>query len=214
MMRGSRVQPRQTDGGYTLIELLISLTILALLLAMVPGTLRLGKRAWETPGGVEDVPAAAALAFAERNLRSALPIYQRDANGLPQIVFEGREQSLSYVADLLSGPSGGGLYRIDIGPVQSPGFTSSGLAVRVTLFRPDGNLKSAATEERELNATYSAVQFRYFGSPSPGAAAEWQSTWHRSDRLPDLVDIVATSRNTKTTADAQYRSELKLRPIL
>jgi general secretion pathway protein J len=202
------------DGGYTLIELLISLTILALLLAMVPGTLRLGKRAWETSGSPVSTAAAAALSFVEQHLKSALPVYQSDSSGLPQLVFEGSENSLSFVAELATGPAGGGLYRVDVGPRPETG----NLAMRLSLFRPNPDASTTAApggiEIRDLGGIYSGIQFKYFGSPAPGQPAQWQSTWHRSDRLPDLVDLVATSRAISGTPNAQYRAELKMRPIL
>jgi general secretion pathway protein J len=205
---------RGADDGYTLIELLISLTILALLLAMVPSTLRLGKRAWETPGELEDAPAAAALTFAGQQLKSALPVYERNDNGLPQMVFEGTPQRVSFLAELQTGPFGGGLYRVEVGQPRSAAATSSGTAVRLTLYRPEKQHAPLNTEERDLSGTYSEVNFRYFGSPAPGAAAQWQSTWPRNDRLPDLIDLVAKSRAPAKAADAQIRTEMKLRPLL
>jgi general secretion pathway protein J len=213
-MRRSGEPKASRDGGYTLIELLISLTILALLLTMLPGTLRLGKRAWETPGSPVSTPAAAALSFVEQHLRSALPIYESNSNGLPQLAFEGTAGSLSFIAELATGPAGGGLYRIDVGPRPATG----NLALRLSLFRSNSyasaNSGGQNIEDRELSGVYSAIQFKYFGSPAPGAPAQWQSTWDRSDRLPDLVDIAATSRAASSTPNAAYRAELKMRPIL
>jgi prepilin-type N-terminal cleavage/methylation domain-containing protein len=192
-----REPPSCRDGGYSLIELLISLTILALLLAMVPGT-----------------TAAAAVSFVEQNLKSALPIYQSDSSGLPQLAFAGTENRLSFVADLPNGPSGGGLYLIDVG-LRPDGES---VAVHISPYRPNANASPDASgldaEVRDLGGAYSRIQFKYFGSPSPGAPAQWQSTWHRSDRLPDLVDIVVTSRAPTSTPNAEYRAELKMRPIL
>lgn len=213
-MTNDRKQAPHTEAGYTLVELLISLTILALLLAMVPGTLRLGKRAWETPGGLEEIPAASALAFAQQNIKSALPIYQTGSSGLPEIVFEGAESSLSFVAELAAGPAGGGLYRIDIGQKHSLAGSSGGPALRLTLFRPDATTITSGSEDRDLGVNYSGLHFKYFGSPAPGELARWQLNWNRSDRLPDLVDITATPRASAAAANSQYLAELKLRPIL
>ena len=210
----SSVQETGQDAGYTLIELLISLTILALLLAMVPSTLRVGKRAWETPGGLEDAPAAAAFAFAGQQLKSALAIYERDTNGLPQLIFEGMPGRVSFVAELATGPAGGGLYRIDVGLPRSQTAATSGPALRLTLYRPEAQLDQLKTEERDFGSAYSDVTFKYFGSPAPDAPAQWQSTWSRRDRLPDIVDMVAAARAPARAAGAQFRAELKLRPIL
>jgi general secretion pathway protein J len=209
MMRHFGSKPAN-DAGYTLIELLISLTILALLLAMVPSTLRLGKRAWETPGGLDDNPAAATLAFAGNQLKSALAVYERNTNGLPQLVFEGTPQHVSFVSELATGPSGGGLYRIDLGVAASD---PSQPTLRLALYREGGKAEHAASEQRELASAFSSVTFKYFGSPAPGAAAQWQNTWPRTDRLPDIVDMVATPRSPRSPG-AQFRAELKLRPVL
>jgi general secretion pathway protein J len=209
-MRVPQCRSTPNDAGFSLVELLISLTILALLLAMMPSTLRLGKRAWETTGALEETPAAAALSFAAQSLKSALPVFQRDSSGLPHIAFDGTEQTISFVADLASGPSGGGLYRIDAG---APIASTDGPAVRLSLYGPDTTAQATGIEVRDLADSYSELRFRYFGSPAPGAPNQWQSSWHRSDRLPDLVDVVATPR-TPAAANAQYRTELKMRPVL
>jgi general secretion pathway protein J len=217
-MRSSRNNLPDYESGFTLIELLVSLTILALLLAMVPGTLRLGKRAWETPGQLEDNPAAAALQFAGQQLKRALPVYQTDSAGLPHIAFEGTESNVNFIAELASGPAGGGLYRIDIGPQRSSGNAFTGPVVRLELYRPDPRASAPGirlpAEERELGASYSDVQFKYYGSPAPGQPAAWQPAWNRSDRLPDLVDISAKPKTGTNIPQAQYRAELKMRPIL
>jgi general secretion pathway protein J len=208
-MRSVRSKPGN-DFGYTLIELLISLTILALLLAMVPSTLRLGKRAWETPGGLEDNPAVASLTFAGQQLRSALPLYETDANGLPRMIFEGAPHRVSFITELATGPSGGGLYRIDLSGAPSE---PNQPVLRLTLYREGRNAELRSSEQRELASGFSSVAFNYFGSPAPGAAARWQNTWPRTDRLPDIVDVVATPK-TPRIPSTQLRTELKLRPVL
>ena len=72
----------RSTAGFTLVELLVSLTILALLLAMVPGTLRLGRRAWETPVQLDQSSdELAALGFLQTQIKSAVPIFERDAQG-------------------------------------------------------------------------------------------------------------------------------------
>lgn len=202
-----------SDDGFSLVELLISLAILALLLAMVPGTLRLGRRAWETPGQLEESPSTAALVFAERQLKSALPIYKRSAQGLQALQFSGSGQSLSFVSELRSGPYGGGLYKIDIGPPSDANAKIAGLAVRLSLFRTEGEAPALQNEERELVSGYRALHFRYFGPTASDKTGQWFAQWPRSDRLPDLVEITAEPNGGSQTSSRPVRVELKLRPI-
>ncbi len=195
------------EGGFALLELLASLTLLALLIAMMPGTLRLGKRAWETPGGTMDTPDAAAVAFVATTAQGALPVFVRDSLGLGgRVAFRGDADSLSFVAELGSGPAGGGLYRIGLS--ASDGRPP---VLSLALFR-EAVSDPAPLEERRLSRTYRSVSFKYYGSPAPGAAASWQDSWHRSDRLPDLIDFVAAANTNTKSASLQARVELKMRP--
>ena len=208
-----RARATDSDDGFSLVELLISLTILSLLLAMVPGTLRLGRRAWETPGQIEESPSVAALAFAERQLKSALPIYKRSAQGLQALQFSGSEQSLSFVSELRSGPYGGGLYKIDIGPPSDANAKIAGLAVRLSLFRTEGEAPALPNEERELTSGFKALHFRYFGPVASDKTDQWFTQWPRIDRLPDLIEITGEPNGGSQTSSRPVRVELKLRPI-
>ncbi|MEQ1651645.1 MAG: prepilin-type N-terminal cleavage/methylation domain-containing protein [Hyphomicrobium sp.] len=201
--------PSKGNEGFALSELLISLTILALLLAMLPGTLRLGKRAWETPGALADAPAAAALTFAGQHLKSALPVFETNNSGLPRLAFSGTERGVRFIAELATGPRGGGLYRIDIGSDTA----ASRPGVRLALYRGSSNEAESAVETRDLSSAFDKLQFRYFGASAPGEPAQWQAAWDRQDRLPDLVDVVATGAPGSATKPFELRAEIKLRPV-
>jgi general secretion pathway protein J len=194
------------DAGYALVELLVSLSILALLLAMVPSTLQLGKRAWETSSRANETQETEALVFLQRNLPNALPLFERDSNSLQRIAFAGADHELTFIAELQTGPAGGGLYEIAI--------RSGGSQPSLSLAPYRANAKAAPAETRDLSLSYSALALKYFGPKTPGAKPEWQAEWSEPDRLPDLIDIVASPRNGSTTKEFSARVELKLRPAL
>jgi general secretion pathway protein J len=198
------------DGGFTLIELLVSLTILALLMALMPGTLRLGRRAWETAGQMEQgSDALAALTFVERHVAGAIPLYDRSQDGTPRIAFSGSSQALSFVVPLDTGPLGGGLYRIEAGSVA--GKTAD---LRITLYSSEsGDVRgTTATEERNLASAFKSLRFRYFGAPAAGEFRRWVDQWPREDRLPDLVEIIAEPLDASRKLPV-FRAEMKLRPM-
>lgn len=150
----ARLSPNRGDAGFTLVELLVSLTILALLLAMVPGTLRLGRRAWETPGQLDQASdELAALGFVQTHIKSAVPIFERDAQGVSRIAFSGAPLSVSFIVPLSGGPYGGGLYRIELGS-----------ALRVSLYQGASTSGQSAlpAEERPLGNLSGRLHFRYF----------------------------------------------------
>lgn len=201
----ARLSPNRCDAGFTLVELLVSLTILALLLAMVPGTLRLGRRAWETPGQLDQASdELAALGFVQTHIKSAVPIFERDAQGVSRIAFSGAPLSVSFIVPLSGGPYGGGLYRIELGS-----------ALRVSLYQGASTSGQSAlpAEERPLGNLSGRLHFRYFGAVQFGQAPLWHDVWPRTDRLPDLVEIDALPGGKSLKAPPLFRSELKLRPV-
>lgn len=97
--------PSSGEQGATLVELLISLSILGVMLVILLGALRIGIRAWET--GERDVEAAqrlqTVLSLLKRQLSSAdakpliLPA-DVEAEGTKPLVFRGDDHSLDYIA--------------------------------------------------------------------------------------------------------------------
>ena len=193
------------DAGFTLVELLVSLTIQALILAMVPGTLRLGRRAWETPGQLDQASdELAALGFVQTHIEGAVPIFERDAQGVSRIAFSGGPQSVSFIVPLSGGPYGGGLYRIDLGS-----------SLRVSLYQGAAARDQSAPpgEERPLGKLSGRLQFRYFGPLQFGQVPLWHDAWPRTDRLPDLVEIKALPGAKSAKTPPIFHSEFKLRPV-
>lgn len=187
------MKSKDTTAGFSLIEMVAALAIVALLVAMVPGTLRLGKRAWQTGQSSEETAAAAAVDFVTERLKGAHAIYASDDSGLPRLAFDGRAQSLSFVSEVAIGPRGGGLYKIAFGSV-SAGSTQ----LQLTLFRPDASAPAAPDDVRDLSGGLAGVNLRYFGPADRNAAPSWQREWLRGDRLPDLIEIAPVPRTSKS----------------
>ena len=99
------------ERGFTLLELTIALTLLALLSAVLFGSLRLAGRS--TDAGESKVEAAASMRLAQDFLRSNLeaqhPLRMRKILEWP-IVFRGTRDELRYAADLPPRVAGGGIW--------------------------------------------------------------------------------------------------------
>ena len=199
------------DAGFTLIELLVSLAVLALAMVIIPSTLRLAARASATSVElIEGSDSSTAASFIERSLSEAMPVLQRDGEGKLTIAFSGEAQSVQFVAPLANGPAGGGIYRI--GLFVEPDGAERGTVIVLRLYSHERNRSGPDAEKplEERRLGRAAGELRYFGVPAGKTVAEWSSTWTRTDRLPDLVEVFLAPPGVDVPA-APLKVELKLR---
>jgi prepilin-type N-terminal cleavage/methylation domain-containing protein len=182
-----RVRRRRTgEQGLTLIELLLSLAILAILTGFLAGGLSMARRAFDADRSSEiGSETNAAIQTISGLIGSALPVRVNDGGQKVTIRFVGRQEALSFVGlsegrSLRGGPQkimlrrSGGELIVDF--TAFPGIQSKDtpepLPTRVV----------ALSGVRE-------IRLGYFGRPDPAAAPAWHADWVRAELLPDLVSI-------------------------
>ena len=212
-----RLAPARTRRGFTLLEVLVSLVLLALIMAAIPTALRLSGRAWNTTQELE-VSAAndAALTSVEGLVSRAMAIYQRRDNATLRIAFEGHAQAMNFIAASDRGDEGGGLYRLQLAVTEN-GNNGTGLALRsARISSPVTVVESAAwTSERQLLSDQDTIEFRYFGLTQTDTLSKrdktWTSEWNNNSQLPELVEV-RSSRRKNGIIDTRTRIiELRLR---
>lgn len=188
-MRGKTEQLRRKLGargrigeaGLTLIELLLSLAILAILVGFVTGGLGLARRAFNadlqseiastTDGGIE---AIASL------VSSALRVPTAASRRGSRFAFEGTEEKLIFVG-------------------LSEGRTLKG-GPQVFTLRRDGDsviIDVVAASAEDGDALPSVVLLRgvrrlklgYFGAAESSQTSGWRHEWLFGERLPELVSL-------------------------
>ncbi len=212
MTRGHTGAPRG-DGGFTLIEVIVSLALLALILAMMPGTFRLGHRAWEVTGELDrSADDAAVRSFLEQRLSEALQVYEPTSVGFVRVAFRGLPDSVTFVAPAPSGSRGGGLYQYRIDVHTGPGAFAPALWLQQSLYHlGTGANENESADQRLLFAGIAGVSFRYFGRKEKNADPEWHSEWARTDTLPELIEISFEGRGGTRSPMQPLVVELKLR---
>lgn len=198
MTRRATSEPTSGDVGFTLIEVIVSLAILGLILAMLPGAFQLGRRAWETTTRIDRTDhAAASRSFLEQRLTEAMPVSIADATGERQLGFTGDARRMMFVAPSASGPAGGGLYRFEL--TVEPGTSGDALVLRQSLAaappRPVGQ-EQGADERRVLFDGPRGLSFRYFGAIRDDAERTWNTEWRSRNALPELVELSADGVTT------------------
>lgn len=206
---------RRSDAtaGFTLLEMLVALALLAMFASALPQAYGLLRKTWGTSAALSrDNPEQSARSFLLARLGEAAPVYERRSEG-DEIAFSGTADSVNFVAPLAHAPAGGGLYRfrLFVGP-DANGRSALQVALELQntpLQREAFQSNTAAPDVRRL-APASALRVRYFGRPSAREKALWLDSWSRVDTLPDLVEITLVRENgtqvPPTTIELRMRS--------
>jgi prepilin-type N-terminal cleavage/methylation domain-containing protein len=181
---------RHGDAGFTLIEMVIGIALLALLTTILIGGFRLETQHVGRISSRLDRAAElqAAHTFLRTELASAQSVRPVDASGR-EIMFEGASSGLEFVAVApQSAPKDG----LDVFTIMA----ADG-ALRVRWRRYDG-LASVAGEHGDEATLVEGVEratFRYFGIVPPATAPAWHDSWRGMPYLPSLVrlDLVLAS---------------------
>jgi general secretion pathway protein J len=192
LQRGGHSRP---EAGFTLIEVLVSLVLLALLLVLLAGGLRYARSTWDAAARLDEVAAAdMADTFLRARLAEAMPLYEQRKAGTVRALFQGTSDSMSFVAPAPNGPAGAGLYRYTLEAAGGGGGQRT-LVVRLQPHLPPlGESALDVTLERytqpyALMRNIRSVSFRYFGRGELRAEPAWHAVWPRADALPNLVEI-------------------------
>ncbi|MEQ1718049.1 MAG: hypothetical protein ABL907_19080 [Hyphomicrobium sp.] len=185
--KGSKCRNRNiSDSGFTLLDVLVSLVLVALLASLLPGTLQLGQRVL---GAGEPLLATAAhspaRAFLEQRLAEAQPVFRRNADGQRVLDFAGTPLALSFVAPAVVSARAPGLVRYSIGTAAKGGVAR--VAMQLT-GDDDGTAGDSAADDVVLDSA-AALTFRYFGRRTADSKPAWYEDWQGEAALPRLVEI-------------------------
>ena len=216
MSEGAAVRRRgRRDAGFTLLEMIVCIGLLALILSAMPAALRLGSRALNVIDNVDrDFANRMSIDFLAQRLSQTIAIYDRGADGRLKIMFQGNANAISFVAPAVFGSSGG-LYLFAVNP-GSASLEKRMMMLNWTEYRArniEGKSKPAL-RERELVHDLQDYSFRYYGSVGVGAQPEWVDDWTSTDTLPEMVDIRVTALNAGQATVRSVRVPLRLRPSL
>jgi general secretion pathway protein J len=180
---------RRAPDGFTLLELLIALSIVSMIVAALVSGLRLGTRAWESGrvSGSLDEAQTAARAIASQFER-AFPTHIRRANGAPVVAFVGGPHSCRFVTLSEGEAQWGGLINTEI--ATEGGGRRANLQAWTQVFREEAFNQNR--EDMRLATLLTGVAFirlSYFGATDPAQAPQWRDNWREAAILPRLVSV-------------------------
>ncbi len=191
------------DSGFTLIEMLVALSLLALIssvLAASIGTARMALAFVERSAAV--APVQGTQAFFRSALAQARPI-QRDGTSGSDLSFLGAPSAMTFNTSYSPRAQFEGLYRIEIGFEPSTDQRAGGeLILTQTMVRPlageDQVPPPVARRRSRLLENVRSVEFNYFGALDDDGILRWRPTWVHLDKLPRLVAVDVQFGKTDT----------------
>ena len=190
--------------GFTLVELLVALTILAVMLGITMNSLSFSL---QTSKSVEasildtEQTYLATRAFREQ-LQQAVPLLQTNIVGLDQLDFGGSAKAIEFVAPLRGGRAYAGLHRIRFEIEDDQSFDGSGgrLLMSYRPYTPDTETDNrAASNSVVVLDGFASARFD-FGNVTTSATVDWTPEWVATAQLPALVMLRVDSADENDQA--------------
>ena len=170
--------------GFTLIEILIALSLLSVMMLMLFAGLRIGAKSWDKGENklVQVTEMTSVHNFFHNQLAASLPLWDDFTEKKKQFSFQGTSTTLQFVASLPASSKRLGLQRFNIR------LENNKIEVAVKPFYPSLDSNKWKIEAVTLVDKIARLNITYFGNESIKETPQWQTSW-QYDHLPKLISI-------------------------
>jgi len=177
-------------AGFTLIEVLIAMTLLSVMVLLLFGSLKIGADSWERgehkTANVNDIGIT--YNFFQSYLASAIPLFKHPDEDNRALSFQGQAQRLEFVSTFPASLNRGGLQLFSIYPVQDA--EGSHIKVNVSPFDPDSeDVAEQQNPDNEVDLISGVASFDLEYWQGESGEGNWEDQWQDRDFMPRLVKI-------------------------
>ena len=207
--------------GFTLVEIMIALTLLSMILLLSFGSLHTISRSWQS--GLEKIEKNDEIRlishFIRRQITQTVPLLWINQEG-DHLVFHGEQNELTFTSTLPSHRGGGGLYFMTLKLNE----TGKSKQLELNYHRANPGISPfdpPPIDEQThvlLLENIEAINFAYYGHDNPDDDLDWHDSWQNEDELPKLVRLnihqseparswpamIMAIQSTHTEAEPQY----------
>ncbi|MCH9807971.1 MAG: prepilin-type N-terminal cleavage/methylation domain-containing protein [Alphaproteobacteria bacterium] len=193
-------QSARCQAGFTIIEMLVALTIAAIVISAIAGSISLIGRGWDW---------SVAKVLNQDMIARALDVVSRDLNGLQRVVnvrndrlsyvFSGTRSQMRFVTVAPPYPTRSGLYCIRLEVRSTPSTRS---LIRTRAPYKDGCKGSVWRDEVELIRGPYSFRLSY-GQDQDGRIA-WHSRFKTGNELPGLIRLAIVRDGTGASVIPDY----------
>lgn len=186
----SKGRRTRDQAGFTLLELLVALTLLGLVLAIVFGELRFATRAWDATDAKIDRNGEllSVHSFLRQRFQQihVTPQNREEEDDSP-VVFDGNSRSMAFLGTMPANISDGGFYEISLSSEIGEDGTDLFLSWRPFDEGGTASVADGPDNSRVLLRGLREVRFAYFGRTGEDLAAQWWNIWPSRDAAPSLI---------------------------
>ncbi len=193
---------KRRTQGFTLLELLIGMTLVGFILTLLFAGLSLGMRSWDAGEQrmVSSSRQAVIVDFIRRTLEQTYPLHWRVDNE-EQLAFVGETDSLRIVGPVAIHDGASGNYLIALN--QDEGDGGRDLVMRWKMPDPRapgfGSLEEA--KPKVLVKAIKGMTFSYFGAENDTDEPAWHDQWLHQKAPPQLIRLQLIMANGETWPD-------------
>lgn len=182
----------ESERGFTLIETLLTLTILGVLVVLLLSAMRLGLRSWEKgEASVEEISVRRHLFSKLTGEMASVYPYSLKSEGQKQYAFRGDSESIGFVTaspSIRPGRPDGGIKWV------SYSLSEDGLFVREKVITSENLMEESGGYLSEIEPDVKKVSFEYKGDSG------WEKTWDIESKkeLPKAVKVLVNFKDGKT----------------
>ena len=198
-------------AGFTLIEIMVAMVLLATTMLLLYSGLSFALRSWDAGdvNGRRTADRRLGENFLRRELTELFPMRFKDPTQL-KVAFEGGASRLRFVSTRAPGAQVGGISLVGVEVEDDREKATRDLVMYRAM--PDDEAKDFAPLDRGerhlLVAGIDDVKFSYFGAENDFTEPKWQDTWDQAGRIPEMIRVRMRAK------DGEALPELVVRLVL